>query len=104
MLNMTSAYYIDQLAEKLQLMLATGELQISSSSRENSKDENFKFTMRFDLVAPQTVETVSYEDSDEKCDFNRMIQLLATKLTDRGNAILAHELMWLNPKKESNKL
>ena len=106
MLNMTSAYYIDQLAEKLQLMLATGELQIAGWSRECSVHdaEDFMFVMNFELIAPQSLKIISYESPDEDFDFIRMIKLLATRMAGEANEIVAHELAMMNPKKETNKL
>lgn len=85
MLNMTSAYYSDQLAEKLQLMLATGELRISSWMRDQSLvDSMYHFAMSFDLDTPNWNVRIEYYSESGRLDLNKMIQLLAEKLANRA--------------------
>lgn len=86
MLNMTSAYYVDQLAEKLQLMLATGELKIGSWMRQQGlTDDVYHFAVNFELDAPSWIVKVEYYAESSQLDFNKLIQLLAEKLANRAN-------------------
>lgn len=85
MLNMASAYYSDQLAEKLQLMIATGDLRINSWMRqEGISDNTYHYVMTFDFPTPNWNVRVEYYDESSKMDFNKMIQLLAEKLANRA--------------------
>lgn len=85
MLNMTSHYYIDQLAEKLQLMIATGDLRVASSMRNQSLvDDMYHFAMSFDLDNANWNVRVEYYSESDKLDFIKMIQLLAEKLANRA--------------------
>lgn len=99
MLNMTSAYYTDQLAEKLQLMLATGELRIGSWYRDhNIVDDMYEYGITFELVTPNWPVRIEYRDPSEVMNFNKMLQLLAEKLANRANVELKEELDKMNPK------
>ena len=101
MLNMTSAYYQDQLVEKLQLMLATGELRVASWCRtHNIHTDHHQFAISFELITSGWITRVEYDSESEHFDFNRMLILLAEKLAKRANNDLRKELDQMNPKEK----
>lgn len=84
MLNTQSAYFVDQLAEKLQLMLATRELQVVSYTRFSDQEQQATFYL------PSTQEDWSVDFPSEKdhLDLPKAIQRLASDMAEEMNARL----------------
>jgi len=81
MLNIKSEYYADQLAEKLQLMLATHELKIMSWwSDGESQGVSFIFLFNSEVVNIKFRHIVLSDDKPVRLDLTRAIATLAHEL------------------------
>lgn len=79
MLDTRSAYYADQLTEKLQLMLATKELKIHDINRVK-QDDVYQHHLGFVVEATQERWSVVFKSTDEVANLNMALRFLATDM------------------------
>lgn len=106
MLNTTSAYFKDQLLEKLQIMLATRELYILGFGFETEDvvDPNnravdtyiVKHTVTFQVSATQEEWPVEYKSSDRKLNLPEALRQLAEDMTSTMHSYLSARLVEVN--------
>ena len=90
MLNTQSAYFKDQLIEKLQLMIATQELTIGNKWRA-SQDNTFRHGIIFHLHEDEY--TIEYHSSDPKFSLALALTKLAETLIVKMHSYLKARLM-----------
>lgn len=96
MLNTQSAYFRDQLVEKLQLMLATRELYIIATTRHKG-DVHLNQAITFQVSATQEEWKVEYNTKVEQLDLPTALKTLADKMTETMHAYLGARFMNIEP-------
>ena len=97
MLNTQSAYFRDQLVEKLQLMLATRELYILSALRKQGLDE-LGHDIKFQVSSTEEEWEIHYQAKEPSApiDLPRALILLADLMTENMHNYMNARLMEVN--------
>ena len=95
MLNTTSAYFRDQLLEKLQLMLATRELYILKHSRNT--DSTYNQSVTFQVSATQEEWKVEYDADPKSINLPLALSQLAEDMTNTMHNYLRARLVDIAP-------
>ncbi len=96
MLNTQSAYFKDQLVEKLQLMMAIRELYIIATTRHKG-DVQLNQSITFQVSATQEEWKVEYNSKLEQLDLPAALKTLADKMTETMHAYLGARFMEIEP-------